>query len=302
VSALESKIDSMVEALNERSEKNALDPHTDLNLAQQPSKDCLWMPEHLLSLYGTPTYGTLTDEQKLKLSHQEFCLICSVSCFGEKEVIASIARLMLKKQFARVRSYLYYLIREENNHIYMFSEFCNRYGELYPSLYSYAQGTIWEDPIVDDLMVFVHVLVFEELGQGLNLAMSRDDDLPELVRGINRLHVEDEGRHIAFGRHLVRDLCERILPTVPHETRSQIRTHVQEYLNTLHLDYHNVRIYRSLGIKDAFDLRTELISRRDVRFFARDARNTVRLNSLQQFLRSVGLLEDLPPAQVNPSV
>lgn len=294
MSILQDEIGQMVDRLNELSARKALDPHVDLDLDRAPPDNELWMPEHLISLYGTSAYGTLTDEQRLRLSQREFCLLCSISCFGEKEVIASIARLMLKREFAPVRSYLYYLIKEENNHIYMFSEFCRRYGELYPSLYSYARGDIWRNSEVDDLMVFVHVLIFEELGQGLNLTLGWARDLPPLVGAINRLHVEDEGRHIAFGRQLVAELTRGILPHLDGETLAAIRGHVRRYLDTLHHDFHNARIYRSVGIADAFDLRTELLSRNDARYFARDPRNASRVVSLIKFLQATGLIEDHP--------
>jgi hypothetical protein len=289
---LRSKIDQMVEKLVLLSRQNATDPENSLELSEAPRPDQMWMPEELLSIYGTTAYGILSDEQRLKLSQLEFCNLCSISCYGEKEVIASIARLMLKRQFREVRPYLYHLIREENNHISMFAEFCSRYGEMYPSLYSYVQGDLWDNAAIDDLMTFAHVLIFEELVEGMNLRMANDPMLPPLVRRINALHAAEEARHIAFGRELVADLALRVLSQSDPETRRAIQAHVQRFMGTLHHDFHNARIYRAAGIRDAFDLRTSLIAQRDHRFFAQGIGLRERVTSLVRFLTSCGLVSE----------
>jgi hypothetical protein len=282
-----------VSALNRLSIKRAIDPLVDLDLSDAPSPDSFWMTEHLLSLYGTPEYERLTLEQRRILSHHEFSLLCSISCFGEKEVIANIARLMLKKRFEDVRSYLYFFIKEENNHIYMFTEFCSRYGTMYRSMYPYIVDFQWEDPLIADLLTFVHVLVFEELGSAYNAVMAKDESLPPLVRRINQIHTIDEGRHIAFGRQLVADLAADIFSRASKETAERLRQHIQRYVETRHVEYHNVDIYRAVGIPDPMEVRQRLIKSRDIGFFERAAGTEIKV---LDFLRDVDLLAKQPIA------
>lgn len=266
-----------------------LDP-LDVPLDQAPNPDRPWLPECMLSLYGTPVFEQLSAAQKRLLSQLEFSLMCSISCSGEKEVIGNLARLMLKKRFAPVRRYIFHFIKEENNHIYVFSEFCERYGKFYPSLYSYAQGDLWEDDELDDLMVFVHILTFEELGHGLNELVAQSEGIPPLVRAINRYHVADEGRHISFGRHIVRDMAKEILGARSPEVHERIRAHVRGFIGTRHIDYHNMHVYKAVGIRDAYRVRERLVNERGIEFFVKDRRTERRVGSLLRFLASVGLL------------
>ncbi len=275
--------------LKKRSPLNDLPWHTD------PSREVFWLSEHLVSLYGEPEYDTLIHEQKLLLSQLEFCLLCSVSASGEKEVIANMAQRMLKSRYAAFRPYFYHFLEEENNHIHMFAEFCARHGQFYPVLYSYAQGDIWEHPETGDLLTFVHVLIFEELGQGLNEIMADDAALPELVRAINRYHVEDEGRHISFGRMLVREFAPSTKAMVAPQEWQMLQRHVAQYLATRHIDYHNPKIYKSVGLHNALQVRERLILSRDENFFTKSPRAIKRIDSLRRFLHEMELL----PAQAS---
>ncbi len=282
-----------IENLLRISVQKKLSPLTDLPWDSEPSRDEFWMPEKLISIYGEPEYEALTHEKKLMLSQLEFCLLCSVSASGEKEVIANMATRMLKSRYAAFRPYFYHFIEEENNHIHMFAEFCARHGQFFPVLYSYAQGENWEYPETGDLLTFVHVLIFEELGQGLNEVMSKDQTLPTLVRAINRYHIEDESRHISFGRMLVRHFAEATRSLVSKDDWANLQKHVAQYLITRHHDYHNVNIYKMVGLSNALELRARLIEAKNESFFIRSPSASKRIDSLRQLLVEAKLL----PAQ-----
>lgn len=276
------------------STEKAIDPLVGIDLATAPARDKPWMSEELVSLHGTPYYDALDDGQRLKLSQLEFSLFCSILGNGEREVIANVVKLMLKRRFEPYRRYIFHFLREENNHIYMFSEFCHLHGQFFPIVYPYAKGEIWKDEALADVVTFVHVLAFEELNQGLNEVMMRDPALPELVRGINRYHVLDESRHISFGRTLISELAPAILATQPEEVRADLRRHIMRQIATRHIDYHNLPIYRMVGVPDAVKVREELISARGVGYFMRSPRAEKRVRSMLDFLRDVGLIDEQP--------
>lgn len=286
-----------IENLLKASVKRRLSPFDDLPWEKSPSKDDFWLSPELISIYGQPEYESLSLQQRKHLSQLEFCLLCSVSASGEKEVVANMVRRMLKARYAPFRRYFHFFIEEENNHIRMFAEFCERYGQFYPILYSYAQGEVWKYAETEDLLTFVHVLIFEELGQGLNEVMMTDDRLPELVRAINGYHVADEGRHISFGRMLVREHAPSIKELVGPTEWEILQEHVLKYLQTRHIEYHNVRIYREAGVQQAWSLRERLISSTDECFFVKSPRSAKRIASLIRFLDEVDLLPSNEAAQ-----
>lgn len=267
-----------------------LDPIQDIPWHLVPDKNSPWLPLSICSLYGEPEFDNLSSEQKVLLSQLEFSLLCSISASGEKEVISNIAKIMLKVRYKEFRPYFYHFIQEENNHIHMFMEFCERYGKFFSILYPYVQGEIWDNPETGDLLTFVHVLIFEELGQGLNEFIMNDDSIPELVRSINRYHVQDEGRHISFGRMLVKEHIESTKSLVSSAEWEKLQTHVLKYLSTRHIDYHNVHIYKEVGISSYMNIRNRLIESRNENFFAKNLKYSKRIDSLRKFLLDTQLL------------
>ncbi|MDO4907123.1 diiron oxygenase [Neisseria sp.] len=282
--------DNIIENLLKASIKRRLNPFDDLPWNKAPDMDSFWISPELITIYGQPEYDKLSIEQQKRLSQLEFCLLCSVSASGEKEVVANMVRRMFKSRYSAFRKYFHFFIEEENNHMRMFADFCEKYGKFYPILYSYAQGDMWEYAETEDLLTFIHVLIFEELGQGINETLMNDDRLPELVRAINAYHVADEGRHISFGRLLVREHVEFVKQLVGSFEWKKLQDHVLNYLKTRHIDYHNIKIYQEIGIKEAFLLREKLISYSNESFFAKSPKSIKRVNSLINFLGEMDLL------------
>jgi hypothetical protein len=281
-----------IDILNKLSQQNAIDPNIYLDFSECPSPHQFWMSEHLLSLYGTPEYQQLTLEQRRQLSQLEFSLLCSLSCAGEIEVVSAVAQLMLKPRYESVRKYLYFFIKEENNHIFMFSEFCRRYGKLYPVYYPHLIKLDWDEPLINDLLIFLHVLIFEELINDINRVLAKDESLPPLVRSINHLHSLDEGRHIVFGRQLLKSLTEEVLATISDESLIKLHEHIIQYLNVRHHEYHNAEIYRAMGIPNAVSLHQGLIAKGGIHYFARDRDVEKKLIGVLKFLKQIGLLTD----------
>jgi hypothetical protein len=252
-----SEIRLLVTKLIQQSIQDCRDPMRCLPIDEAPARDVLWIPEELISLHGTSVYATLSEEQIIQLSQMEFALFCSILCHGEKELVVSFVRLMFKKNFRDVRPYLCHFVREELSHIYMFSEFCARYAHFHSSRYSYARDDPWSDSEIDDMIAMVRVLIFEELGQSMNMYIARaSQPIPLLIREINILHVEDEGRHVGFGRSWVRMKAREILAKLAPESVARIQGHLREYIDGLHRDFFNAKIYARAGIEDAFSVRT----------------------------------------------
>lgn len=284
-------MDVDVENLTRQSREAPLNPVLELDFNWPPDFDLPWFSESLVSLSGHPAYSALDPGQKVRLAQKEFCLLCSVSCSGEKEVIGNVAKIMLKQKFKSVRPYLHQFIGEENNHIYMFTQFCDHFDQLYPVRYVYAQGDIWKDAEIDDLMVFLHVMIFEELGDSFNRLLAEDAGLPPLVRRINEIHYIEEARHINFGRKIVAALAAEIIPRLSPSKLHALQEHLARYLDTRHYDYHNLQIYEAVGVPDAFEVREQVIASQDVGFFCKGGPHArAKVLGLLQFLQSVGLI------------
>jgi len=281
-----------ISKLSEKAIKNKLSPLDDLPWGgETPPTDKYWLPTEMISIRDTDEYKNLTEENKIKLSQLEFSLICSISASGEKEVVANMAKRMLKSKYKEFRKYFYHFIEEENNHIYMFSEFCEKYGKFFPILYPYVNQNMWKSKQIEDLLVFVHVLIFEELGQGLNECIyDTEDDIPILVKEINKYHILDESRHISFGKKLISEFAKSIKDTSSESEWRKLQYHILEYLETRHLDYFNSKIYKSVGIENALELKRREEKKQNIKFFYKGKKAERRIKNLITFLKKMELL------------
>lgn len=112
---------------------------------------------------------------------------------------------------------------------------------------------------IESLMVFVRILIFEELVDHFNSKMALDDRLDETIRAINRIHHQDESRHIAFGRELVTVLFADVRKNASEEELKDISTYIRRYLTFSFESLYNPQVYRDAGIENPQQLRRELL-------------------------------------------
>jgi len=216
----------------------------------------LWcMPPELISIHGTPVYESLSVEQQKRLSLFEIGNFFSLVLQGERPLVQGLVhRLYLKSHSREITEYLHHFVDEENKHMVMFGEFCNRYvGKVYPEkkialVREYGKGE-------EEIAFFCKVMVVEELGDYYNVTIERDERVDPLVRELNRLHHIDEARHLAFGRLHLAELFTRDASQWSAETLNGFRSWLTEYLRASWGDYYNPSMYRDAGLEDAYELR-----------------------------------------------
>ena len=241
--------------LTKASRKKLWDVYNTFNWPDVLEKDAWYMPPELISLYGTPVYEALSEEQRKSLSLYELGNFFSLVLQGERPLVQGLVhRLYAKGNSVPVNEYLHHFVDEENKHMVMFGEFCNRYvGKVYPEKKitlsrEYAKGE-------EEVAFYCKVMVVEELGDYYNLAIEKDERVDALVREINKVHHVDEARHLAFGRVQLAELFERYSPDWSADTLAGFRQWLADYLRASWGDYYNPTMYRDAGLADAYELR-----------------------------------------------
>ena len=222
--------------------------------------DAWYMPPELMSIYGTAAYDALDDAQRRRLSLYELGNFFSLVLQGERPLVQGLVhRLYSKSNTPQITEYLHHFVDEENKHMVMFGEFCNRYiGKVYPEKKislprEYAKGE-------EEVAFFCKVMVVEELGDYYNLEIEKDERVDPLVRELNRVHHIDEARHLAFGRSYLSEVFERFRPGWSVEELAGFRAWLGEYLRASWGDYYNPSMYRDAGLADSYELRQMAMS------------------------------------------
>jgi hypothetical protein len=221
----------------------------------QEGEGVWYMPPELISIYGTPAYEALTDEQQRKLSLYELGNFFSLVLQGERPLVQGLVhRMYAKGNTTAINEYLHHFVDEENKHMVMFGEFCNRYiGKVYPEKKislerTYAKGE-------EEVAFFCKVMVVEELGDYYNLVIGADERCDPLVREVNKVHHIDEARHLAFGRLYTAEVFAKHSPNWSPEVLAGFRQWLVDYLKSSWGDYYNPTMYRDAGLADSYELR-----------------------------------------------
>jgi hypothetical protein len=139
---------------------------------------------------------------------------------------------------------LHHFLDEENKHSVLFGTFCERYAKkIYPDR-KLVVAAVDDDALKGDFMFFAKVLMFEEVVDTYNLAMSKDRRLHPIAVAINHNHHVEEARHLAFGRRICQELWAELACERSFEELDALREHLQAFLTLTWREYYNPDVYR----------------------------------------------------------
>lgn len=278
-----------LDRLEQMAESGYYNPYTMFDWPETIEPDMPWMSESLTTLAGTPMWDELTREQQIALTRYEAINFFSLNIHGIRELMSEVVMRIHERTYANISEFLHHFIGEENEHMWFFAQFCLRYGgKLYP-----AQPTLKADsvehlsPVAREMIVFARILIFEEIVDHYNAYMATDMTLPHIAREINRVHHQDESRHVAFGRMVFVNLLGQVAKRDPDEV-PLVAEYLENYLQYSIGTLYNPAAYRDAGIPDALALR-----RRALEHPARVEAHDKVLKRTRKFLSKAGVGREL---------
>jgi len=276
----EKSLPDLLRRLCELSVEHAYDPHRELEWPDSLPNEGVWMSVDLLSLYGTDCLEELTKEQLWKLSRYELANFFSLTVHGIRDLMQQVLSCIYNTGYEAESDYFHHFLDEENKHMWFFAEFCKRYaGKIYVT--RKMQFPSFAEDDIQTFIAFAKILISEQIGDFYNMRMMRDESLPAIVQKLNRVHHEDEGRHIAMGRRLVREMYMRISEKYSEQRRREIVEYLRRYMEFFVSSFYNPGVYRDADLDDPYELRRTLIRHPARKKFHRQAlRTTSRFFSI----------------------
>lgn len=252
------KFGNLLNHLSELSVEQYYNPYKTFVWPERLPRDSYWMSPDLISLVGTPRWEELDQQQRWRLSQCEAVNFFSFNVHGIKGLLAHALSVIHTTEFEDISEYLHHFIGEENEHMWFFAQFCNRYGgKIYALPQLNFQG--FEEPDIDHFVAFAKMLLAEQIGDYYNLFMKDDASLHPLVRQINRIHHEDESRHISMGRKIVKVLHEELVGKYSPKRLQEVEDYLRRYMMFLLESFYNPRAYRDAGLAEPYELRRQLL-------------------------------------------
>lgn len=260
------------------SSRTTLDPFENVDWDRAIDDSAYHTPPELLSLYGTTTWGRMTDAERVEYSRHETAAIYGAGIWFENALMQVILRHLTTVDVTDpMHRYLLIEVADECRHSTMFGEYIRRAGTpSYPAALPFQP----EDTAAARTLSYLLVLAVEELLDFINRAAMRDDRIHPTVREISKLHVLEEARHVAFAKSFLSETWPALDPVDQETVRSVAPLLVAEVV-ALNI---NADVFDTLGIDDGYEIaRTNPVYAATV---------VAGLSKLTGFLADLGVIED----------
>ncbi|MEU8570260.1 diiron oxygenase [Streptomyces pathocidini] len=238
--------EAVAERLLRVSAKHSFDPDTELDW-DAPFEEGKWFwPPELVSLYDTPLWRRMPEEQRRDLARHEAASLASLGIWFEVILMQLLVRHIYDRPLtgAHVR-YALTEIADECRHSKMFARMIEKGGApAYPV-------TRFQHNIARVLKTcsttpgsFAATLLGEEILDWMQRLTFPDERIQPLVRGVTRIHVVEEARHVRYAREELR----RQMATCPRWERGLTRLSAGEAARVFSVAFVSPQVYPNVGL------------------------------------------------------
>jgi para-aminobenzoate N-oxygenase AurF len=232
--------------LLESSRKHSFDPDTELDWDAPFDDDKWFWPPELVSLYGTPLWRRMSPEQQRNLARLEAASLASLGIWFEIILIQLLARHIYDKPLtsSHVR-YALTEIADECRHSMMFARLITRGGaEPYPVSRLHHNLARVLKTVSTTPGSFTCTLLGEEILDWMQRLTFPDERIQPLVRGVTRIHVVEEARHVRYAREELR----RQMVSCPRWEAELTRISSGEAARVFSISFVNPQVYADAGL------------------------------------------------------
>jgi hypothetical protein len=238
--------EQVAKRLLDSSAKHSFDPDKELDW-DAPFEEGKWFwPPELVSLYGTPLWKRMSEEQRIELSRHEAAALASLGIWFEVILMQLLCRHIYDKSPTsnHVR-YALTEIEDECRHSKMFARLIQRSGcPEYPvSAVHQNLGRLFKT-VSTTPGSFTATLLGEEILDWMQRLTFPDERVQTLTRGVTRIHVVEEARHVRYAREELR----RQMVTAPRWSREFTRLTSGEFARVFSVAFINPEVYTNVGL------------------------------------------------------
>jgi len=181
-------------------------------LSYDPSEEVDWespLPDDLYglnpewsTLYGTPLWEEMTQQQKVTLTRHEVCSIMSTGIWFEMILMQMVVRDMYGKDASQPHfQFALTEIADECRHSIMFARAAERFGcpAYRPNRTVLELGRLFKTTATG-ATAYGGILVAEEILDVLQRDWMKDERVQPITRTTSKIHVVEEARHMRFAR------------------------------------------------------------------------------------------------------
>src|SRR3989441_8789116 len=201
--------------------------------------------DRLIPIYGSAVWNRLTDKEKVRLRHHQQAQSLSQFMHGEQGALMAAARIVQTVPDLDAKFYAATQVMDEARHVEAYARLLNeKLGIAYPitpGLKALLE-TVLSDRRWDMTYLGMQILI-----EGLALAAFqriRDYAKNRLAASVNAYVMQDEARHVAFGRLALRDFY----PQLSDAERAEREEFVIEACYHMRDRFNQREVWETLGL------------------------------------------------------
>jgi len=204
--------------------KKSYDPVVDIDWAA-PIPDGLYgLSPEWSTLYDTPLWEGLTEEQRVTLTIHEYCSISGVGIWFECLLMQLILRDIYGDDPAQPHvQWALTEIADECRHSVMFARTAEKFGapsyQPPPSIQKLGKAF---SATADGPAAYAAILVAEEILDIFQRDLMKDERVQPLTRATSQIHVVEEARHMRFAREEIARRTPRLSPWQLRKHRTMV--------------------------------------------------------------------------------
>ncbi|WP_432094785.1 AurF N-oxygenase family protein [Streptomyces sp. bgisy100] len=238
--------EQVAQRLLDSSAKHSFDPDNELDW-DAPFEDDKWFwPPELVSLYDTPLWRRMSEDQRRDLARHEAASLASLGIWFEIILMQLLVRHIYDKPVtsAHVR-YALTEIADECRHSMMFARLIRKGGTpVYPVSRLHHNLARILKTVSTTPGSFAATLLGEEILDYMQRLTFPDERVQPLIRGVTRIHVVEEARHVRYAREELR----RQMVSCPRWEAELTRISSGEAARVLSLAFVNPQVYTDVGL------------------------------------------------------
>jgi len=168
-------------------------------------------PDYYIPIFGSPIWERMNDKEREELRHHMGAWMNSQFLHGEQGALICTAKIVQSVPDIDSKFYAATQVMDEARHVEVFSRYLReKLGMIYPI--NPDLQTLLGQALGDSRWDFTY-LGMQVMIEGLALAafaLIRDYSTEPLAKALNTYVMQDEARHVAFGRLALRDYYPQI--------------------------------------------------------------------------------------------
>ena len=163
-------------------------------------------PDQLVPIFGSDEWEKMNREEKNEVRHHTMAWLNSQFLHGEQGALICASRIVETVPDLDSKFYAATQVMDEARHVETYARFINEKIQLAYPISSYL-GSLLQDTLTDRRWDFTY-LGMQVLIEGVALAafsMVRDFTKDPLAQSVTAYIMQDEARHVAFGRLALKD-------------------------------------------------------------------------------------------------